>query len=460
MSYYDYGDPVDRDLSRLKDDINDLKNWKLVKESYRTFYACKPGYGVQVQNMFNGMTYTTSSKYPWVILGLPGEMYVDSDDLQVEDISGVDVTQMYKTVVPGTEKDPKNLLINNKCTWKRLRVAGGSHQDKLKGVSVNDIKNCRQYYAFYLNPNKYNAEALRQFSWTVDNETCKGTIYNSKIRPSRYGLGNFLVCKANAQGFNRPDLTMIDFIAGDVFIQRFNAKPFKLKKIDEAIEVYNREANCGKHHVIEPTRELTNIQNDDRNINKDDKVQPKTFNDIIKFLYKLNDRIFDSVESRFLRETDDSVTDFKAVGPNNGKSYKLKDSYVMHGKKAGKTKSKYTCAIEEMIPEKVKQRSKKLSIKHEAKNLDMYNMFKCQNDLIGFKASMELYLVEFETDNLHGMNSHLAARYTLVFKDKRGKKKTFVKAKGFVGENAVDGIVYTFCEFIDKGFEWMIANSK
>lgn len=34
-------------LLQLKNDINNIENWRAVKESFRTFYACKPALDIK-----------------------------------------------------------------------------------------------------------------------------------------------------------------------------------------------------------------------------------------------------------------------------------------------------------------------------------------------------------------------------------------------------------------------------
>lgn len=213
------------EMIKLKSDINDIQNWKVVRESFRQFKAARPGPNVIVRNYATGICYRTTDEYPWVINGIKDEVYVDSDDLKLEDLLG----------------HPVNLDINRAVMYRRgyseFRVAGAKHQYSLKGSSTTDLQNCRQFYAFYLNPNKYDAKALSEFTLTVDNEYSKGSIRNGAVKKQIYGLGNFLICRTYGE-MHKPDFTTIDLIPGDAFIQRFNAKPFGLKKIDEAIEQY------------------------------------------------------------------------------------------------------------------------------------------------------------------------------------------------------------------------------
>lgn len=236
------------ELIKLKSDINNIQNWKVVRESFRQFKAARPGPNVIVRNYATGICYKTSEKYPWVIIGIRDAIYVDSDDLKLENLLG----------------HPVNLGMNSAIRYKRgyseFRVAGAKHQDSLKGSSAVDLQNCRQFYAFYLNPNKYDANALSEFTLTVDNEYSKGAIRNGAVKRQIYGLGNFLVCRTYGE-MPKPDFTTIDLIPGDEFIQRFNAKPFGLKKIDEAIEQYKLDTIRGTidNSGVCKTQELHNI---------------------------------------------------------------------------------------------------------------------------------------------------------------------------------------------------------
>lgn len=213
------------EMIKLKSDINDIQNWKVVRESFRQFDAERPGPGIIVRNRDTEMYYRTTEEYPWLIHGIGDEIYVDSDDLKLEDLTGHPI------------HFSKNSTIPSNPGYITVRVAGAKHQDSLKGSSAVDLQNCRQFYAFYLNPNKYDAKALNEFTLTVNNEFSRGSVCNGEVKKQVYGLGNFLVCRTYGE-MHKPDFTTIDLIPGDVFIQRFNAKPFGLKKIDEAIEQY------------------------------------------------------------------------------------------------------------------------------------------------------------------------------------------------------------------------------
>lgn len=213
------------EMIKLKSDINDIQNWKVVRESFRQFDAERPGPGIIVRNRDTGMYYRTTEEYPWLIHGIGDEIYVDSDDLKLEDLEGHPIKFSRGSTIPS---NPGYITI---------RVAGAKHQDSLKGSSAVDLQNCRQFYAFYLNPNKYDAKALNEFTLTVNNEFSRGSVCNGEVTKQVYGLGNFLICRTYGE-MHKPDFTTIDLIPGDVFIQRFNAKPFGLKKIDEAIEQY------------------------------------------------------------------------------------------------------------------------------------------------------------------------------------------------------------------------------
>lgn len=213
------------EMIKLKSDINDIQNWKVVRESFRQFDAERPGPGVILRNRDTGMYYRTTEEYPWLIHGIGDEIYVDSDDLKLEDLEGHPIKFSRGSTIPS---NPGYITI---------RVAGAKHQDSLKGSSAVDLQNCRQFYAFYLNPNKYDAKALNEFTLTVNNEFSRGSVCNGEVKKQIYGLGNFLICRTYGE-MHKPDFTTIDLIPGDVFIQRFNAKPFGLKKIDEAIEQY------------------------------------------------------------------------------------------------------------------------------------------------------------------------------------------------------------------------------
>lgn len=213
------------EMIRLKSDINDIQNWKVVRESFRQFDAERPGPGIILRNRDTGMYYRTTEEYPWLIHGIGDEIYVDSDDLKIEDLTGRPIKFSRGSTIPS---NPGYITI---------RVAGAKHQDSLKGSSAVDLQNCRQFYAFYLNPNKYDAKALNEFTLTVNNEFSRGSVCNGEVKKQIYGLGNFLICRTYGE-MHKPDFTTIDLIPGDVFIQRFNAKPFGLKKIDEAIEQY------------------------------------------------------------------------------------------------------------------------------------------------------------------------------------------------------------------------------
>lgn len=216
------------EMIKLKSDINDIQNWKVVRESFRQFDAERPGPGIIVRNRDTGMYYRTTEEYPWLIHGIGDEIYVDSDDLKLEDLEGHPIKFSRGSTIPCNPSNPGYITI---------RVAGAKHQDSLKGSSAVDLQNCRQFYAFYLNPNKYDAKALNEFTLTVNNEFSRGSVCNGEVKKQIYGLGNFLVCRTYGE-MHKPDFTTIDLIPGDVFIQRFNAKPFGLKKIDEAIEQY------------------------------------------------------------------------------------------------------------------------------------------------------------------------------------------------------------------------------
>lgn len=213
------------EMIKLKSDINDIQNWKVVRESFRQFDAERPGPGIILRNRDTGMYYRTSEEYPWLIHGIGDEIYVDSDDLKLEDLAGHPIKFSRGSTIPS---NPGYITV---------RVAGAKHQDSLKGSSAIDLQNCRQFYAFYLNPNKYDAKALNEFTLTVNNEFSRGSVCNGEVKKQIYGLGNFLICRTYGE-MRKPDFTTIDLIPGDVFIQRFNAKPFGLKKIDEAIEQY------------------------------------------------------------------------------------------------------------------------------------------------------------------------------------------------------------------------------
>lgn len=213
------------EMIKLKSDINDIQNWKVVRESFRQFDAERPGPGIILRNRDTGMYYRTTEEYPWLIHGIGDEIYVDSDDLKIEDLTGRPIKFSRGSTIPS---NPGYITI---------RVAGAKHQDSLKGSSAVDLQNCRQFYAFYLNPNKYDAKALNEFTLTVNNEFSRGSVCNGEVKKQIYGLGNFLMCRTYGE-MHKPDFTTIDLIPGDVFIQRFNAKPFGLKKIDEAIEQY------------------------------------------------------------------------------------------------------------------------------------------------------------------------------------------------------------------------------
>lgn len=213
------------EMIKLKSDINDIQNWKVVRESFRQFDAERPGPGIIIRNRDTGMYYRTTEEYPWLIHGIGDEIYVDSDDLKLEDLEGHPIKFSRGSTIPS---NPGYITI---------RVAGAKHQDSLKGSSAVDLQNCRQFYAFYLNPNKYDAKALNEFTLTVNNEFSRGSVCNGEVKKQIYGLGNFLICRTYGE-MHKPDFTTIDLIPGDAFIQRFNAKPFGLKKIDEAIEQY------------------------------------------------------------------------------------------------------------------------------------------------------------------------------------------------------------------------------
>ena len=76
------------EMIKLKSDINDIQNWKVVRESFRQFDAERPGPGVILRNRDTGMYYRTTEEYPWLIHGIGDEIYADSDDLKLEDLEG------------------------------------------------------------------------------------------------------------------------------------------------------------------------------------------------------------------------------------------------------------------------------------------------------------------------------------------------------------------------------------
>ena len=428
-------------LLKLKNDINNPENWKAVKESFRAFYACKPGPGYKVLNKLTGAIYITSERYPWVISGITDELYVDSDDLNVEDINGLNVTYKYKNKIPGKiYKDSENLLINNKCTWKRFRVAGGKHQDTLKGVQIQDLQNCRKYLAFYLNPNKYDENALNQFTLTMNNEVCQMTVYNKAVQKSKSGLGNFLVCKESLEFGGRPDFNMIFLVSGDEFIQRFNAKPFKLKKIDEAIDKYNREELLGNRHVKMPKQEIVIITENDKLLesrrNTESKLEEKE-----DFLRKLSDELFNAQIKPFLREVSEQNSNFKEQRRNtSGKNYRL----IVRPNGYDITKQKYLCATGRDIPEE---------LRNKYKQIDMYTVFKCQNDLVAFKMVEIVITRQF---NDLDSNNKLSVKSILTLKNKKtGKKKILSFVENYSGQNAVKNMVTTQQNSINKGFKWM-----
>lgn len=418
------------EMIKLKSDINDIQNWKVVRESFRQFDAERPGPGIIVRNRDTGMYYRTTEDYPWLIHGIGDEIYVDSDDLKLEDLTGRPIKFSRGSTIPCNPSNPGYITI---------RVAGAKHQDSLKGSSAVDLQNCRQFYAFYLNPNKYDAKALNEFTLTVNNEFSRGSVCNGEVKKQIYGLGNFLVCRTYGE-MHKPDFTTIDLIPGDVFIQRFNAKPFKLKKIDEAIDSYNRDELIGNRHVKMPKQEITIITENDKLLesrrNAKSKLEEKE-----DFLRKLSGELFNAQVKPFLREVSEQSSNFKEQRRNaSGKNYRLTVRPNGHDI----TKQKYLCATGRDIPEELRKKYKQV---------DMYTMFKCQNDFVAFKL-VEIVITR-QFNDLDSDNK-ISVKQILTLKNKKtSKKKILSFVENYSGQNAVKNMVTTQQNNINKGFKWM-----
>lgn len=415
------------EMIKLKSDTNDIQNWKVVRESFRQFDAERPGPGIIVRNRDTEMYYRTTEEYPWLIHGIGDEIYVDSDDLKLEDLTGHPI------------KFSRNSTIPSNPGYITVRVAGAKHQDSLKGSSAVDLQNCRQFYAFYLNPNKYDDKALNEFTLTVNNEFSRGSVCNGEVKKQIYGLGNFLVCRTYGE-MHKPDFTTIDLIPGDEFIQRFNAKPFKLKKIDEAIDKYNRDELLGNRHVKMPKQEIVIITENDKLLesrrNTESKLEEKE-----DFLRKLSDELFNTQVKPFLREVPEQSSNFKEQRRNaSGKNYRL----IVRPNGHDITKQKYLCATGRDIPEE---------LRNKYKQIDMYTMFKCQNDLVAFKL-VEIVIAR-QFNDLDSDNK-LSIKSILTLKNKKtGKKKILSFVENYSGQNAVKNMVMTQYNNINKGFKWM-----
>lgn len=415
------------EMIKLKSDINDIQNWKVVRESFRQFDAERPGPGIIVRNRDTEMYYRTTEEYPWLIHGIGDEIYVDSDDLKLEDLTGHPIKFSRGSTIPS---NPGYITV---------RVAGAKHQDSLKGSSAVDLQNCRQFYAFYLNPNKYDAKALNEFTLTVNNEFSRGSVCNGEVTKQVYGLGNFLICRTYGE-MHKPDFTTIDLIPGDVFIQRFNAKPFKLKKIDEVIDRYNRDELMGNRHVSMPKQEIAIITENDKLLesrrNTESKLEEKE-----DFLRKLSDELFNAQVKSFLCEVPEQSSNFKEQRRNtSGKNYRL----IVRPNGYDITKQKYLCATGRDIPEE---------LRNKYKQIDMYTMFKCQNDLVAFKLVEIVIARQF---NDLDRDNKLSVKSILTLKNKKtGKKKILSFVENYSGQKAVKNMVMTQYNNINKGFKWM-----
>lgn len=102
-------------MIKLKSDTNDIQNWKVVRESFRQFDAERPGPGIIVRNRDTEMYYRTTEEYPWLIHGIGDEIYVDSDDLKLEDLTGHPI------------KFSRNSTIPSNPGYITVRVAGAKH---------------------------------------------------------------------------------------------------------------------------------------------------------------------------------------------------------------------------------------------------------------------------------------------------------------------------------------------
>lgn len=412
---------------KLMYDISDINNWKLVKESYREFQACKPGIGVQVLNKTNGATYCTSQKYPWVIMGMAGEVYVDSDDIQVEDQNGVNVTHKYA----GQDK---------RFGWTKFRIVGGSHQDTLIGTQS---KNCRQYYAFYINPNKYGEEAVRCFEWTSNNETCQGIIRSSDLRNSRYGIGNFLVCRAIGDS-DRPNLNVIDFVQGDTFIQRFNAKPFNLKQIDKAIDAYNNDRQIEEamtDKLIQSRQEMSNANS------KNSRRDIRLFDDDVMFIRQLGKKLFNTQVLPYVQECKASEQNVEVTQAfNTGKYYVLKSEYSNTKDKADSTKVKVRVLIDDEIPQNIRA-------KYESIRL-MFNIV-CQNKNKQFKVNAIICDNYQNSKNLNKSSMVLTQRSDLAIIRADKEPKYIQHTKIFKGTDAGSDVCRMICSEAARGFKYM-----
>ena len=415
------------EMIKLKSDINDIQNWKVVRESFRQFDAERPGPGVILRNRDTGMYYRTTEEYPWLIHGIGDEIYADSDDLKLEDLEGHPIKFSRGSTIPS---NPGYITV---------RVAGAKHQDSLKGSSAIDLQNCRQFYAFYLNPNKYDAKALNEFTLTVNNEFSRGSVCNGEVKKQIYGLGNFLICRTYGE-MHKPDFTTIDLIPGDEFIQRFNAKPFKLKKIDEAIDKYNRDELIGNRHVKMPKQEIIIITENDKLLESSRNAKSK-LEEKEDFLRKLSDKLFNAQVKPFLREVPEQSSNFKEQRRNtSGKSYRL----IVRPNGNDITKQKYLCATGKDITEELRKKYKQI---------DMYTMFKCQNDLVAFKMVEIVITRQF---NDLGNDNKISVKSILTLKNKKTcKKKILSFVENYSGYDAVKNMVTTQQNNINKGFKWM-----